>query len=108
MAALTDSTFTLTLGLNGPQVTQLEFRLPPFDRRHSKLVFDEIYAGIELPCCLSVCYQAAYELRTSTCLMLLHFSVIYDDELTAAFFRTAHRIMSQSPPKTLYIALERR
>ena len=49
--------------------------------------------------------QAAHELLTC---LIFQFSVIYDDELTAAFFRTAHRIMSQSPPKTMYIALERR
>ena len=34
--------------------------------------------------------------------------VIYDDDLTDAFFRTAHKFLSIDPPKLLILALERR
>ncbi|XP_059054009.1 methyltransferase-like protein 22 [Achroia grisella] len=34
--------------------------------------------------------------------------VIYDDDVTAAFVRTIDKIMNTNPPKTIYIALEKR
>ncbi|XP_013068398.1 methyltransferase-like protein 22 isoform X1 [Biomphalaria glabrata] len=34
--------------------------------------------------------------------------VIYDEELTLAFFKTAYHLLSISPPKVLYITLEKR
>ncbi|KAH9498851.1 Methyltransferase-like protein 22 [Bulinus truncatus] len=33
---------------------------------------------------------------------------IYDEELTQAFFKTAYYLLSKSPPKCLYVALEKR
>lgn len=36
------------------------------------------------------------------------FSVIYDDDLTDAFFRTVYKLLSRPPDKTVFIALERR
>lgn len=34
--------------------------------------------------------------------------VVYDEDITEAFFRTVHKLMSRKPPKTLYITLEKR
>ncbi|XP_031768610.2 methyltransferase-like protein 22 isoform X2 [Galleria mellonella] len=34
--------------------------------------------------------------------------VIYDDDVTAGFIRTIEKIMNTNPPKTLYVALEKR
>lgn len=36
------------------------------------------------------------------------FSVIYDDDVTAAFISTIQKILNTKPPKTLYVVLEKR
>ncbi len=42
------------------------------------------------------------------CEILLAADVIYDDDLTSAFFKTVQRFLSVPPSKSLYLALERR
>lgn len=40
--------------------------------------------------------------------IILAADVIYDDDITAAFVSTLQRILNTRPPKTLYMALEKR
>ena len=40
--------------------------------------------------------------------ILLAADVIYDHDLTSAFFKTVHKFLSVPPSKSLYLALERR
>lgn len=40
--------------------------------------------------------------------MLVIFSVIYDDDVTAAFISTIQKILNTKPPKTLFVVLEKR